>query len=104
MNKRRYPRAPVGQLIEYESDGQFFTANIQEISEGGARIEAPWAMPWHAQMTLALPVHVRDGKIAKCKILCDVVYRKGDNVGVTFRNLLPRDRLLIRDYVWQETL
>lgn len=101
MERRRYPRARFDGLVALESDGKLLTANVEEISEGGLRLEAGWLDPEVDNVTVRIPLRGRFGKTEHCALRGAVVRRRGEMVGVRFAKMLPRHRLQLRDYVWR---
>lgn len=99
--RRRHRRAPFRRLVCFESDGKVLTANADEVSESGIRLEVPWNLDAEAPVRVHLPLRGRGGKIETCKLKGRVVRRKRHDVGVQFDRLLPRHMLQLRDYVWR---
>ena len=99
--RRRHSRASFEGLVALESDGKLFTANVEEISEGGLRLEAGWLQPDAENVTVRLPLRGRFGGVDQCALRGTVVRRRGEMVGIKFAKMLPRHRLQLRDYVWR---
>ena len=102
-DRRKQKRALFGVLVQYESDGMILTANAQEVSETGMRLDVPWELPLHAPIRIALPLRGRGGEVEHCTVSGRVVRREGASVGVAFDKLLPRHMLQLRDYVYRAT-
>ena len=99
--RRRFPRADFRRLVSIEGDGRVFTANLEEVSEGGLRLEAAWLAPDITDVTIRIPLRGRFGRVDHCQLSGKVVRRRGEMVGLRFGRLLPRHRLQLRDYVWR---
>jgi hypothetical protein len=100
-DRRKRKRALFGVLVQYECDGKILTANAQEVSETGMRLDVPWELPVDAPIRIALPLFRRDGEIEHCSVSGRVVRREGASVGVAFDRLLPRHMLQLRDWIWR---
>jgi hypothetical protein len=99
--RRRFPRACFHRLVSVEGDGKLFTANLEELSEGGLRLEAAWLDPEIKNVTVRVPLRGRYGLVDHCQLRGKVVRRRGQMVGIKFRRMLPRHKLQLRDYVWR---
>jgi len=100
-NRRKNRRALFGLLVQYENEGKVLTANVQEISESGMRLDVPWDLPLNSPIRVALPLRGRNGAVEHCAISGKVVRRAGASIGVAFDRLLPRHMLQLRDFVWR---
>jgi len=100
-DRRRHQRAPFGGLVRFESDGKVLTANAEEVSETGMRLEVPWNMTVDSKVEVYLPLRGKGGRVDTCKLSGRVVRRSRHSVGVRFDRLLPRHMLQLRDYVWR---
>ena len=99
--RRKTKRALYGMLVQYESGGKILTANVQEVSETGMRLDVPWELPLDAPIRIALPLRGRGGEAERVMVSGRVVRRQGASVGVAFDRLLPRHMLQLRDFIWR---
>ena len=99
--RRQNQRALYGMLVQYESGGKILTANVQEVSETGMRLDVPWELPLNAPIRIALPLRGRGGETEQVMVSGRVVRRQGASVGVAFDRLLPRHMLQLRDFIWR---
>lgn len=100
-DRRKTQRALYGMLVQYESGGKILTANVQEVSETGMRLDVPWELPLNAPIRIALPLRGHGGKTERAMVSGRVVRRQGASVGVAFDRLLPRHMLQLRDFIWR---
>lgn len=100
-DRRQHPRAHFNRIVAFQNDGRVFTANVEDISESGLSLEAPWLDPDQPEVTVELPLRGRFGAIERCSITGDIVSRRGSSVSIAFRRLLPKHKLQLRDFVWR---
>lgn len=99
--RRGQTRAAYPRLLRFLHDGAIYTANAREISETGIRLEVPWALAVKSSLKLSLPLLLRGSQSVQCMVHGEVVRRRGDDIGVAFTELTPRDQLVLRDFVYR---
>jgi hypothetical protein len=99
--RRGQRRATYARLLRFLHEGSIYAANAREISETGVRLEVPWELPLRSSLKISLPLVLRGSQPVECMVCGEVVRRRGDDVGVAFTRLRPRERLVLRDFVYR---
>jgi hypothetical protein len=100
--QRRYPRALVARPVQFQHEGVILSGLLWELSEGGARLQTGVPLAEGGGVRLQLPLDAWRGSPDGCELEGKVVRSSSGQVAVAFpERLLPRHRLLLRDFVWR---
>jgi len=100
-NRRQLPRARFDRPVAVQSGGRLFTADLEQISEGGLRLACGELDLRLTELTVRVPLRGRFGRVDHCDLSGRVVRHRDSTVGVALGRLLPRHLLQLRDYVWR---
>lgn len=101
-DQRRHLRAVVGRPIQFENRGQTLVGLLWDISEGGAQLQCSSPLARGEKVELRLPFPEWSGIHGTFEVGGKVVRSRKGQAAVSFGSrLLPRDMLLLRDFVWR---
>ena len=103
-DRRRYERAALENLLEFQAGDRVGLAQIEDISEGGVRLQTDEPLPEAEAVTVWVPLQGRSGRIRTCRIDAKVVRCDDEQIALSFEDLLPRHMLQLRDFVWRRRL